>query len=217
MSPPVAGIVPAAGGLCWMKESHERKDPVDGIFPAAGGLCWKEEPLERQVPVDGILPDAAGLVSFDHEAVAMHYEFEDSVPKSFWSSTEAAAASAVEVVEINSAAASSLLKDLEAFSRSPKVQVPVFSPLAAKKKFEKVSFFVKTLEGKTKVVEKDVGDKVSCLLAAVEGAAADCCYVMYNGKILNQEQSLEQFGKDTTFRICGRISEGGSTRKTSSS
>ena len=70
---------------------------------------------------------------------------------------------------------------------------------------------MKTVEGRTKVFYSKEGDTVLCLLEAVEGAVEDCS-VLCDGKILSLNQSLCGYGRDTTFRICGRL-RGGSTRR----
>ena len=193
-----------AGGLCWSESFLEHKVTTEGVLQdmflllVVGGLCWSESSLEHKVTTESVLPDPGLVDAMKHWM--SECAFSKFLGDGICSSRSAAAITVAEAGGHFPAAA---------FPRSEaRLQNP--PPLSAKKE-EKFRFFVKTVEGKTKVFNSKEGDTVLSLLEAVEGAVEDS-YVLRNGKILSLNQSLKGYGRDSTFRICARI-RGGSTRR----
>ena len=116
-------------------------------------------------------------------------------------SSKAVDATAVEVEGPSSAAA---------LDRS-EGQAPKFPPHVVKKL--QCSFFVKTLEGQTKMCNVKENMRVSELVETVQEGCLDC-YVQYNGKVLGWDCSLDSVCRDerSTFRLNGR-SRGGANRR----
>ena len=179
---------------CWKEKSHDDVLFTEVFEKMVSAGCWKEKSH------DGVL--SIGIVPFVDSVLSVPLALDGAVHRS----RSAAASPAAETGGHFPAAA---------FSRSED-QAPKCPPLSAKKE-EKFQFFVKTVEGKTRVFNSNEGDTVLRLLEAVEGAVEDC-YVLCNGKILSLNQSLlKAYGRDCTLRSVWSHSEVDTTRKTPSS
>ena len=196
---PAAEVVGPSGfsvkvddGKMELAEVVGEKDMI--LLLVAGGLCWSESFLEHKVTTEGVLPDPGLVDAMKHWL--SECAFSKFLGDCICSSRSAAANTVAEVGGHFPAAA---------FPRSEGQASK--SPTLSAKKEEKFRFFVKTVEGNTKVFNSKEGDAVLSLLEAVEGAVEDC-YVLCNGKILSLGQSLKGYGRDSMFRICARLRGG---------